>query len=99
MSFLEDAELSLSLSVTQESTTTSQPNKKGKKLSLVQAYIYQPLEGEDPSLLYCSYCKLTDGLALYGTKTSSAMTKHINRKHPYITIEKSISKNQQIVKH
>ena len=41
-------------------------------------------------MLYCSYCELTDDLALYGANTSSAMTKHINRKHSHVVIEKSI---------
>ena len=93
MSFLQDAESSVAPSITQESTTTSQADKNGKKSSPVWAHTRQPLEGENPNLLYCSYCELTDNLAPYGTNTSSAMTKHINRKHSYIIIEKSISKN------
>jgi hypothetical protein len=89
MSFLQDAESSLAPSITQESTSTSQADKKAKKSSPVWAHTRQPLEGEDPSLLYCSYCELTDDLAPYGANTSSAMTKHINRKHSHVVIEKS----------
>jgi hypothetical protein len=97
MSFLQDAESSLAPSITQESTTTSQADKNGKKSSPVWAHTRQPLEGEDPSLLYCSYCELTDDLAPYDANTSSAIIKHINRKHSHVVIKKSISKNQQIV--
>jgi hypothetical protein len=38
MSFLQDAESSLAPSITQESTTTSQADKKGKKSSPVWAH-------------------------------------------------------------
>jgi hypothetical protein len=50
-------------------------------------------------LLYYSYCELTDDLTSYDTNTSSAIIKHINRKHSHIVIEKNISKNQQIIYH
>jgi len=55
-----------------------------------------PLEGEDPDLLYCSYCDSTETES-YGANNSSAITKHINRKHPLVIIEKSVSKNQEVV--
>lgn len=99
MSFLQDTESSLAPSVTHESVTTSQTDKKTQKSSPVWTHTRQPLEGEDPSLLYCSYCELADNLTPYGANTSSAMTKHIRRKHPHIVIEKSVSKNQQVVHH
>jgi BED zinc finger len=54
------------------------------------------LEGEDLDLLYCSYCNSTETES-YSANNSSAMTKHINRKHPLVIIEKSISKNQEVV--
>ena len=45
-------------------------------------------------MLYCSYCNSTE---LYSSNSSSAITKHINRKHPLVIIEKPISKNQEAV--
>jgi hypothetical protein len=76
---------------------TSQTDKKGKKSSPVWAYIHQPLEGENLSLLYYSYCELIDDLTPYGANISSAIIKYINRKHSHVVIEKNISKNQQII--
>ena len=55
-----------------------------------------PLESEDLDLLYYSYCDLVE-IESYSANNSLAMTKHINRKHPLIIIEKSISKNQEVV--
>jgi hypothetical protein len=95
MSFLHEADSSLAPSVTPESTTASQACKKGKKSSPIWAHTRLPLEGEDLDLLYCSYCDLIT--EPYGSNNSSAMTKHINRKHPLIIIEKTMSKNQEVV--
>lgn len=99
MSFLLEADSSVALSVTLESTMTSQACKKGKKSSPVWAHTRMPLEDEDPDLLYCSYCEqgLIAKQALYGSKSSSAMTKHINRYHPLIIIEKATNKKQEVV--
>src|SRR5271168_370804 len=96
MSFLQEADSSLAPSITPKSTTTSQACKKGKKSSPVWAHTRMPLEGKDVDLLYCSYCDSTDTES-YGASNSSAMTKHINRKHPLVIIEKSVSKNQEVV--
>ena len=94
MSFLLEVDSSVAPSVTPESTTTSQARKKGKKSSPVWAYTRMPLEDEDPDLLYCSYCKQGPiaERAPYSSKSSSAMTKHINRYHPLIIIEKATNK-------
>jgi hypothetical protein len=94
MSFLHEADSSLAPLVTPESTTASQARKKGKKSSPVWAHTRLPLDSEDPDLLYCSYCDLTEP---YGSNNSSAMTKLINRKHPLVIIEKPVSKNQEAV--
>jgi hypothetical protein len=58
-----------------------------------------PLENENPDLFYYSYCKqdLAAEQAPYGSKKSSAMTKHINRYHLLIIIEKATNKKQEIV--
>ena len=94
MSFLHKADSSLAPSVTPESITASQARKKGKKSSPVWAHTRLPLDSEDPDLLYCSYCNSPE---LYSSNNSSAMTKHINRKHPLVIIEKPVSKNQEAV--
>ena len=92
MSFLQEADSSLAPLVTPESTTASQARKKGKKSSPVWAHTRLPLDSEDSDLLYCSYCDSIETES-YGANNSSAMTKHINRKHPLVIIEKSVSKN------
>ena len=89
MSFLSEADLSITPSVIPESTTTSQARKKGKKSSPIWAHTCMPLEDEDPNLLYCSYCEqdpITKRVP-YGSESSSAMTKHINRYYPLIIIK------------
>jgi hypothetical protein len=83
---------------TPESSTASCTKKKGKKSALVWAYTRQPLEGEDATLLYYAYCPLGDeDKLLYGSDTSSAITKHIQRHHPTIVIKKPLSKKQEVV--
>jgi hypothetical protein len=92
MSFLLEGDSSVAALVTLESTMTSQTWKKGKKSSPVWAHTRLPIEGEDPDLLYCSYCEQgeTAKRALYGFDSSLAMTKHINRYHPLIIIKKAV---------
>jgi len=98
MSFLQEGESSCTPSVTAESTIASRSRKKGKKSSPIWAHTREPLPYEDQDLLYCSYCDLNNETHKpYGIDNASAMTKHINRKHPHITIEKSVSKNQEAV--
>ena len=99
MSFLLEADSSVALSITPESITTSQALKKGKKSSPVWAHTRMPLEDEDPDLFYCSYCEQgpTTERAPFGFKKLSAITKHINRYHPLIIIEKATNKKQEIV--
>src|SRR6266536_1398429 len=98
MSFLQEADSSLALLITVESST-SHSRKKGKKSSPVWAYTRQPLEHENQDFLYYSYCDVNDIIYKpYGSDSSSAMTKHINRKHPHITIKKSVSKNQEYIR-
>jgi hypothetical protein len=99
MSFSLEADSSVAPSITPESTTTSQARTKGKKTSPVWAHTRMPLEDEDPDLLYCSYCEHGPAAirAPYGSESSSAMTKHINRYHPLITIKKPIAKTQEVV--
>ena len=103
MSFALEIESSIALSDTVESITTSQGRGKGKKSSPVWAHCRPAREDkdEDKDLLYCSYCiRYTppDGIPPYGSNSSSAITKHINRHHPHVTIEKTLSKNQEAVK-
>ena len=98
MSFLQEADFSLTPSVTAESTT-SQSRKKGKKTAPVWEHTHEPLEHKDQDLWYCSYCNINDTTyKLYGVNRLSAMNKHIKSKHPYITIEKSVSKNQKAIR-
>jgi hypothetical protein len=99
MSFLLEVDSSVAPSVTLESTTTSQAYKKGKKLSPIWVYTCMPLEDEDLDLLYCSYCKQGPiaKRAPYGSKSSLAITKYINRYHPLIIIEKAMNKKQEVV--
>jgi hypothetical protein len=96
MSFLQEADLSLAPSITPESTTTSQACKKGKKSSPVWVYTCMLLEDKNLDLLYCSYCNSTE-TELYSTSNLSAITKYINRKYLLVIIEKSVSKNQEVV--
>jgi hypothetical protein len=97
MSFLQEADSSLALSVTTESTT-SQSYKKGKKTAPVWEHTREPLEHENQDLWYCSYCDINDTTyKLYNANRSLAINKHIKSKHPYITIKKSVSKNQEAV--
>ena len=58
-----------------------------------------PLENEDSDLFYCSYYKqgLTAKRAPFDFKKLSAITKHINRYYPFIIIEKTTNKKQEIV--
>jgi hypothetical protein len=59
-----------------------------------------PLEDENPDFLYCSYCEPNSTIKrTYGSESSSAMTKHINRYHPLVIIEKATNKKQEIVCH
>ena len=92
MSFLHEVDSSIAPSVTLESTIASQAHKKGKKSSPIWAHTRLPLDSEDLDLLYCSYC---NSIELYSSNNSLAMTKHINRKHPLVIIEKPMSKNQE----
>jgi hypothetical protein len=91
MSSFLDVALTIAPSDAPESSTASRTKKKGKKSAPVWAYTRQPLEGEDATLLYCAHCPLGDEDKLpYGSDTSSAMTKHIQRHHPTIVIEKPL---------
>jgi hypothetical protein len=57
------------------------------------------LEDEDLNLLYCSYYKQspTAQRAPYSSKSSLAITKHINKYHPLIIIKKAINKKQEVI--
>ena len=82
-----------------DSVTTSHTSKKGKKSSLIWNYTCEPLEYENQELLYCVYCDLDDEeKPLYRADNALSMTKHIQRKHPHIEIEKGVSKNQLVVR-
>jgi hypothetical protein len=99
MSSFLDTTSSLTPSDAPEASSASHTKKKGKKSALVWAHTRQPLEGEDATLLYCTYCPLGDEEKLpYGSNTSSGITKHIQRKHPAVIIEKPLSKKQEVVK-
>jgi hypothetical protein len=99
MSFFLDTVSPLAPSDTAEASSASCTKKKGKKSAPVLGHTRQPLEGEDTTLLYCAHCPLGDKEKLpYGSDTSSAMTKHIQRKHPTVIIEKPLSKKQEVVK-
>lgn len=99
MSSLLDAASNIDPSDAPESSTTSRTKKNGKKAAPVWAHTRHPLDGEDVTLLYSAYCPLEDEDKLpYGSDTSSAMTKHIQRHHPALVIEKPLSKKQEGVK-
>jgi hypothetical protein len=71
----------------------------GTVLRNIWEHTREPLEHEDQDLWYCSYCDINDTTyKLYGADRSSAMNKHIKSKHPHITVEKSVSKNQEAVR-
>lgn len=99
MSSFLDVASTIAPSDTLESSTASRTKKKGKKSALVWAHTRQPLEGENATLLYCAHYALgNEDKLLYGSDTLSAMTKHIQRHHPTIVIEKLLSKKQEVVK-
>jgi hypothetical protein len=99
MSSFLDIISSLTPSDTPEASSASYTKKKGKKSAPVWAHTYQPLEGEDTTLLYYTYYPLGDEEKLpYNSNASSGITKHIQRKHPTIIIEKPLSKKQEVVK-
>jgi hypothetical protein len=94
MSSLPELDSSLAQSVIAESTTASQACSK--KTSPIWAHCRPPIEDENQAFLYCKYC--TPDSPPYGTRnSSSAMTKHIQRHHPEITIKKAPRKNQEAV--
>jgi hypothetical protein len=93
MSFVLKTDSSIVLSVISKSITTSQIRKKIKKSSPVWAHTRMPLEDENPNLLYCSYCEQVS----YGSESLLTMTKHINKHHPLIIVEKATNKKQEIV--
>jgi hypothetical protein len=96
MSSLLEPDFSLTASDTQSTTTTD----NAKKLrSLVWAHTRRPTESENQAFLYCLYCKPGSLTVPYGTASAGNMTKHINRHHPEIIIEKALSKNQEAVNH
>ena len=98
MSFLQEADSSLTLLITAESTT-SQFYKKGRKTVSVWEYTRELLEHEDQDLWYCSYCDINDIIYKpYGADRSSTINKYIKSKYPHITIKKSVSKNQEAVR-
>jgi hypothetical protein len=81
-----------------ESAATSRTSirKKGKKSSPIWVHSREPLEHENQELLYCSYCHIDNNP--HGANNASSITKHIQRKHPQIIIEKGLSKNQEVVR-
>jgi hypothetical protein len=94
---MSDRESSCAPSVA-DSVTTSRTSKKGKKSSLIWNHTREPLEHENQELLYYIYCDLDDEeKLLHGADNASSITKHIQRKHPYVEIEKGMSKNQLVV--
>jgi hypothetical protein len=99
MSFLFEVDLFVASLVIPESTTTSQACKKGKKSSSIWAYTCILLENENLDLFYYYYYKQGSIVkqALYGSKSSSAMTKYINKYHPLIIIKKAMNKKQEVV--
>ena len=99
MFFLFEADSSVVFLITPELITISQALKKGKKSFPVWAHTRMPLKNEDPDLFYCSYCEQgsTAERAPFGSKKLSAMTKHINKYHPLIIIEKATNKKQKIM--
>jgi hypothetical protein len=95
MSSILEPDLSLTPSVTVESTTTNQTH--GKKRSPVWAHCRRPIQDENQAFLYCSHCVQDSTPPPYSTASSGNMLKHINRHHPKITIKKALSKNQEAV--
>jgi hypothetical protein len=92
-SFLDVASTIAPSDALESSTASCTTKKKGKISAPVWAHTRNPLDSEDTTLLYCAHCPLGDQDKLpYGSDTSSAMTKHIQRHHPAIVIEKPLSK-------
>jgi hypothetical protein len=98
MSSFIDTTLSITPSDTLESTSASQSRKKSKKSAPVWDHTRYPLEDENTDFFYCSYCPLDGDKPPYDSDSSSNMTKHINRNHPIIVIEKKPNKKQEVVK-
>ena len=94
MSSLLELDFSLTPSETAESTSAS---LHSKKTAPIWKHSRRPREDENQALLYCSYCKLDLETPLYSTGLAGNLAKHIKRKHPTVTIEKTLSKNQEAV--
>jgi hypothetical protein len=94
---MSDRESSCAPSVA-DLVTTSCMSKKGKKSSLIWNHTREPLEHKDQELLYCVYCDLNgEEKPPHGANNALSITKHIQRKHPHVKIEKGVSKNQLVV--
>jgi hypothetical protein len=97
-SFLQDKDSSYTPSIIAELVAASRTSmrKKGKKSSPIWAHTREPLEYENQELLYYSYYNIDD--KPHGANNASSMTKHIQRKHPQVSIEKGLSKGQEVVR-
>ena len=89
-SFLEQ-DLSLTLSVTAESTTSDQTHSK--KRSPVWKHYRRPILTKNQAILYCPYYKLDELPLLYGSTSSANILKYINRHHSEVVVKQALSKN------
>jgi hypothetical protein len=85
-SFLQDKDSSYTPSIIAELVAASP----------IWAHTREPLEYENQELLYYSYYNIDD--KPHGANNASSMTKHIQRKHPQVSIEKGLSKGQEVVR-
>lgn len=95
-SFFQDKDSSYTPSIIAESVAASRTSicKKGKKSSPIWAYTRKPLECENQELLYYSYYNIDD--KPHGANNASFITKYIQRKHSQVSIEKGLSKGQEV---
>jgi hypothetical protein len=94
MSSLLEPDFSLAPSETVELISA---NLHSKKIAPIWKHSRRPRKDENQTFLYCFHCKLDSETPPYGTSLAGNLTKHIKRKHPTITIEKTLSKNQEAV--
>jgi hypothetical protein len=94
ISSLLKPDFSLTPSEIIESTSA---NLHSKKTTPIWKHSRRPKENENQTLLYYFHCKLDSETPPYGTSLAGNLTKHIKKRHPTITIEKILNKNQETV--
>jgi hypothetical protein len=80
-----------------ETVESTSANLYSKKIILVWKYFRRPKKDKNQTFLYCFYCKLDSKISPYGIGLTGNLTKHIKKKYPTVTIEKTLNKNQEVV--